>query len=154
MITHRIFCFTSKIVRYGHFPLQKRLEQLIRIRSVLQVILSFDSKLGNVWRSENDGQDWAQVEEVKGKAGDVMEHPFDKERAIILGGEAQTGERKTTNWATKDRGKTWQKFVAELPTSFLQAPIYFHAKNPDYVLYAGRECDPVDFFGPSCVDHV
>ena len=98
------------------------------------VILVHDS--GNsksVWRSTDDGKGWTQIEEVKGKAFDIMEHPFDKNRAVIF------GEGKD-HWVTNDKGEHWKKFTAEFPVSFHQVPMVFNAANPDYALYSGREC--------------
>jgi hypothetical protein len=111
------------------------------------VILAFDPKGSDVYRSDNDGKNWEKIADVSGKAFDIMEHPFDKERAVIF------GEGKT-HWATKDKGKSWKKFDVELPISFRQSPMSFSAAEPGYALYAGRECDPDDFFGVSCRDKV
>jgi hypothetical protein len=109
--------------------------------------LTFDPKAGDVWRSDDDGMQWRQVAEVKGKAYDIMEHPFDKEKAIIL----TIGKE---HWATEDKGETWNRFQVELPISFRQSPVVFNANNTNYALYSGRQCDPSDFFGLSCVDKV
>lgn len=107
----------------------------------------FDPKAGDVYRSDNDGQDWTSVEEAKGMALDMMEHPFDKDRAVIF----TVGKE---HWTTKDKGKTWKKFSVDLPMSVRPSPMVFSAANSNHVLYAGRECDPDDFFSLNCRDKV
>ena len=111
------------------------------------VILVFDPKGGDVWRSENDGNDWKQVPEFKGKAHDIMEHPFDKEKAVVF-------TQGKEHWVTKDKGASWSKFEVELPASIRQPAIVFNANNTNYALYSGRECGANDFFGTSCKDKV
>jgi hypothetical protein len=76
-----------------------------------------------------------------------MEHPFDKEKAIIL-----TAEKE--HYVTSDKGETWRKFSVELPPSVRQLPVVFNAKNPDYVMYNGRDCEKWDFTGLNCKDKV
>ncbi|KAA8896294.1 hypothetical protein FN846DRAFT_910817 [Sphaerosporella brunnea] len=109
------------------------------------VILAFDSQGSNVYRSDNDGKNWNKISDVEGKAFDIMEHPYNDDRAIIF------GEGKT-HWVTKDKGKSWKKFDVPLPISFRQSPIAFSAADPNYALYASRECDPGDIYGFSCRD--
>lgn len=86
------------------------------------------------------------MKEPGSDAVDIQEHPHDPKRAVILG----VGN---THWATKDRGETWQEFKTKYPTSSAQAPLAFHAENPDYVLYAGRNCEEEDFW-ELCEDNV
>lgn len=111
------------------------------------VLLTFDPRGNDVYRSGDDGRDWTIVEEVNGKAVEIVQHPFDKDRAVIFGSRKE-------HWATKDKGKTWRKFEVDLPVSIRQFPLSFSAVNPDHVLYAGQECDPGDFWGLNCVDKV
>jgi hypothetical protein len=111
------------------------------------VILAFDPKGSDVFRSDNDGATWKKIEDVNGKAFDIMEHPYHKEKAVIF------GDGKT-HWATKDKGKSWKKFDTALPISFVQPPMSFSAEDSDYALYSGRECDPGDPFRGSCRDKV
>ena len=111
------------------------------------VILVFDPKGGDVWRSENDGKDWKQVPEVKGRAFDIMEHQFNKEKAIVF-------TQGKEHWATKDKGASWTKFEVELPVSIRQPAVVLNSNNTNYALYSGRECSPNDFFGTSCRDKV
>ncbi|KAF8248414.1 Oligoxyloglucan reducing end-specific cellobiohydrolase [Wilcoxina mikolae CBS 423.85] len=109
------------------------------------IIMLFDPKAGDVWRSVNDGQEWEQVMEVKGNAYDIIVHPFDKEKAILFTNGNQ-------HWVTSDKGQNWNKFEVELPISFRQSPMVFNGNNTHYALYSGRKCDPGDTFGLSCVD--
>lgn len=116
--------------------------------AVAQVILILDAKAGNVYRSENDGKKWVRVEDIpEGEAWDMIEHPFDKKRAFILG-------QDTKHWYTTNQGKSWQKFEARYPVSYTQPALTFHAKKPEFVLYAGRVCQDDDFFGLNCEEVV
>lgn len=112
------------------------------------MILTLDARAGNVWRSDNDGKTWDKVKGIpEGEAWDMIEHPFDSKRAFVLGQEQ-------THWSTRDSGKTWQKFKAKYPISYTQPALAFHAKKPDYILYAGRICEEEDFFGLNCEEVV
>ena len=111
------------------------------------VILALEPDGKNVYRSDNDGKDWDVVDEVKSKALDMYQHPFDKEKAVVF------GEGKE-HWKTSDKGKSWKKFKTELPLSVLQQPLSFNANKPEYVLFAGRECESDTFFPLGCVDKV
>ncbi|KAH0608049.1 uncharacterized protein H6S33_002101 [Morchella sextelata] len=108
------------------------------------VILTLDAKAGNIWRSDNDGKKWQKVQDIpEGDAWDLIEHPFDKKRAFILG-------QDTEHWYTKNQGKSWQKFKAKYPASYTQPAFSFHAEKPNLILYAGRICEDDDFFGLNC----
>lgn len=111
------------------------------------MLLTFDPKGRDVYRSENDGKDWTNIDDVKGKAVEFVQHPFDKDRAVIFSDGKD-------HWATKDKGKTWKKFTVDLPVSIRQMPLAFSAANPDHVLYAGQQCDPDDIWGYNCPDKV
>lgn len=112
------------------------------------MILLLDARVGNVWRSGDDGKSWDKVKDIpEGEAWDMVQHPFDKTRAFVLGEDKK-------HWYTRDLGKSWQKFEARHPTSFTQPPLVFHAGKPDYVLYAGRICKDDDFFGLNCKEVV
>lgn len=115
---------------------------------VMQVILTLDAKAGNIWRSDNDGKKWQKVQDIpEGDAWDLIEHPFDKKRAFILG-------QDTEHWYTKNQGKSWQKFKAKYPASYTQPAFSFHAEKPNLILYAGRICEDDDFFGLNCKEVV
>lgn len=108
--------------------------------------LFVDASTGDVWRSPDNGAKWEKVKEPDGKALDILEHPHDPKRAVILG-------EGTTHWKTSDRGETWEEFKVDLPISSVQNTLAFHSEKPDYVLYAGRECERETFF-EICEDHV
>ncbi|KAL7269099.1 vacuolar protein sorting/targeting protein PEP1 [Rhizina undulata] len=107
------------------------------------VILTLDGRTQVVWRSDDDGATWAKVKGPEGASWDMMAHPFDNKRAFIFGEDKE-------HWFTKDQGKSWHKFESPVPLSMSQAPLVFHAKKPDYILYSGRKCEPDDFFGLNC----
>jgi len=107
------------------------------------IILALDADARDVWRSEDDGKDWEKVGDVSGKAIEMIVHPFDTEKAVILSADKE-------HWSTNNRGKTWKKFEVKLPISYHQLPLSFNAHNKDYALYAGRNCG----LDQSCTDVV
>lgn len=42
-----------------------------------------------------------------------------------------------------NRGETWQSFETALPPSLTANTLSFHARKPDWILYAGQKCETV-----------
>ncbi|RUP45195.1 hypothetical protein BC936DRAFT_148495, partial [Jimgerdemannia flammicorona] len=98
------------------------------------VIMWFDAKAHNVWRSPDHGQTWEKVSTVPGEiAMRLEEHPFDAKIAYIL-------TDSTTHYKTVDQGATWQSFNTPLPAT--ETSVFsFHSERSNYVLYTGRKCE-------------
>lgn len=95
-------------------------------------MLWLDANLKTVWRSDNQGKSWSPVDNVPKEALGLIQHPFDDNKAFILGD-------KTMHWKTDDKGATWSKFDTPLAPVF--DPLRFHAERPDYVIFMGQQCD-------------
>ena len=100
-------------------------------------ILFQDPMAGNIYRSFDGGEQWdiARGEDGKmaGQAVGLFRHPFDKNRAYVLGLDGR-------NWITVDQAKTWHPFVVDvIPTPF-RPPLSFHGKDPKKVILEGQEC--------------
>ena len=91
------------------------------------VILILDTA-GNVIRSEDAGEKWGVINDVpKGRAWDLVLHPYNKEVAYVWG-------KEKTHWVTDDRGKSWRSFDIEgYPVAF-RPPFSFHAADSDKVI--------------------
>lgn len=101
------------------------------------VILAHDELERNVWRSDDAGETWAIVNDA-GQAGeslDVYAHPWDNQRAYILG----TG---TEHWITTNQGKTWRKWNSGHQKAKIRdgRPFSFHGRDPKKVLWNGEDC--------------
>ena len=91
------------------------------------VILILDTA-GNVIRSEDAGEKCGVINDVpKGRAWDLVLHPYNKEVAYVWG-------KEKTHWVTDDRGKSWRSFDIEgYPVAF-RPPFSFHAADSDKVI--------------------
>lgn len=101
------------------------------------VVIGQDREAGVVWRSTDAGETWAEVkgQGQAGSAWDVYRHPWDNQRAYIVG----TG---TEHWITTDTGETWRKFTSEGSTLalFRSNPLSFHGRDPKRVVWNGEHC--------------
>ncbi|BFZ62307.1 vacuolar protein sorting/targeting protein PEP1 [Saitoella coloradoensis] len=108
------------------------------------VLLYHDPITGVVYRSDNEGKTFDPVKGVKeGEARDLIQHPFDNEKAFIL----STG---TEHWRTENQGKSWQSFTTPHPPTNMGAPIAFSATKGNYAIFTGIKCES-GIFG-SCQD--
>ena len=97
-------------------------------------LLVQDREAGNIYRSADAGESWDLVDGVeKGQAWDLWQHPYNNKVAYILG-------VKHKHWVTKDRGESWKSFEVDAFPTRLRAPLSFHAKDSDKVLFHGRKC--------------
>ncbi|KAL9056411.1 MAG: hypothetical protein Q9206_002761 [Seirophora lacunosa] len=97
-------------------------------------ILLHDREAGVVHRSEDAGQTWDKVDVDAGKAWDLWRHPYDNQKAYIMG-------KASTHWHSNDQGKTWQDFeIPRARPSLVRTPLSFHAKDSDKVLIHGEVC--------------
>ena len=97
-------------------------------------ILVHDQEAGAVYRSEDAGKTWNEVDIGKGKAWNIWTHPYDNKKAYIMG-------RQNKHWHTNDQGETWSDF--EIPAdrpSLFRVPLAFHAEDSDKVLIHGDIC--------------
>lgn len=100
------------------------------------VILGRDNDAGDVWRSPDAGETWHKVEGdgQEGKAWDLWPHPWDKQRAYILGAASD-------HWITTDRGESWRKFNSKSsPDIFRATPLSFHGRDAKKVIWNGETC--------------
>lgn len=101
------------------------------------VILAHDEIEKTVWRSSDAGETWSIIDD-SGQAGeslDVYSHPWDNQRAYILGTD-------TSHWITTDQGETWRKWNSGNQKARLQngKPFSFHGRDPKKVLWNGENC--------------
>ncbi|KAK5941466.1 vacuolar protein sorting/targeting protein PEP1 [Knufia obscura] len=99
------------------------------------VILAHDADRLNVWRSSDAGETWDLIEDAEGEAFDVYPHPWDNQRAYILGLAAD-------HWVTTNQGKTWSKWSSGHQAARLLGgrPFSFHARDPSKVIWNGEDC--------------
>ena len=94
-----------------------------------EVVLVTDPHDGKLYRSEDAGWEWEEVDDIPGdQAVQVFMPPptASKEHAVLLG-------RRTTHWITSDRGRKWRKFTTDKPPS-PGMPLSFHATDPEKII--------------------
>jgi hypothetical protein len=99
------------------------------------VILFQDWDQNVVYRSEDAGETWSEVEDIPyNDAWSMYMHPFNNKRAYVL-------TKETTHYKTSDRGKTWQSFSTDSsPSAWRMQPLSFHAGDPDRIIFNGQDC--------------
>ncbi|KAI7866898.1 hypothetical protein BDF14DRAFT_1808956 [Spinellus fusiger] len=113
-----------------------------------QVALWLDATGRVLWRTSDQGKQWTKVKDIgEDQAAFLYEHPFDSERAYVLG-------KEKTHWKTTDRGETWQPFTT--PAKPINDPVSlaFHAKRSNYVLFHGMNCERGLWSGMECKEEV
>ncbi|KAI9798973.1 MAG: vacuolar protein sorting/targeting protein PEP1 [Piccolia ochrophora] len=97
------------------------------------IILLLDRHTGEVHRTTDGGEKWEVVGGgPKGHSFNIVQHPFDRKRAYILG-------REETHWYTNDQGESWNDFTAAAPP-IPNRPLKFHAGNPDKIIFQALAC--------------
>lgn len=99
------------------------------------VILAHDSETASAWRSVDAGEKWSLIKEAEGEALDVYPHPWDNQRAYILGAGSD-------HWITTNQGKTWSTWSSgrQAAKTSNGRPFSFHARDPKKVIWNGEEC--------------
>ncbi|KAI7893622.1 uncharacterized protein EV154DRAFT_600677 [Mucor mucedo] len=109
-----------------------------------QVILWLDAASHTLYRTENQGRSWDKVTDIgRDEANFVYEHPFDADRAYVLG-------KNKRHWKTTDKGKTWQEFSTPVEPATIGPHLSFHAERPGYVLFTGFKCKLGSWTGVDC----
>ncbi|KAK3330412.1 hypothetical protein B0H66DRAFT_597950 [Apodospora peruviana] len=98
-------------------------------------ILFQDIRENNVYRSDDGGAKWKQVDGVRdGDAYELWMHEFDNERAYII-------TEGTKHYRTTDRGKSWTVFETDAVISMWRPDVLqFHADDPDRIIFNGLQC--------------
>lgn len=97
-------------------------------------ILLHDREGGIVHRSEDAGKTWKEVDLKSKEAWDIWRHPYDNQKAYIMG-------KGSMHWHTNDQGKSWRDFeIPDARPSLFRAPLSFHANESDKVLIHGEVC--------------
>ncbi|EXJ78203.1 hypothetical protein A1O3_09364 [Capronia epimyces CBS 606.96] len=108
------------------------------------VIIGQDRELNKVWRSADAGETWQEIDDEgqSGNAWELYPHPWDNQRAYILG-------LAFDHWITTDRGETWRKFSSAGSglALFRSSPLSFHGRDPKRVIWNGEQCT-----GLSCTE--
>ena len=98
------------------------------------VLLGLDAEVGKVFRSTNAGRDWKVVDENgQERVWDVYPHPYDRNRAYIIGMEH-------THWMTTDQGRSWQKFETDAVPYHFRQTLAFHGRDPKKAIFQGQSC--------------
>ena len=98
------------------------------------IILVQERDRGIVWRSEDAGKSWKQIEDIDEKeASEVWLHPYNNQIAYTIG-------TKNQHWVTEDQGTTWTSFKTRHRPDQVSAPLGFHAGDSRKVLIQGEEC--------------
>ena len=99
------------------------------------IILAHDPEQWNVFRSVDAGETWDLIDVAEGEAYDVYAHPWDNQRAYIVGAS-------TNHWVTTDQGKSWTKWSSGYQAARLAngKPLSFHGRDPSKVIWNGEEC--------------
>ncbi|KAL1916286.1 uncharacterized protein VTP21DRAFT_5903 [Calcarisporiella thermophila] len=83
-----------------------------------------------VWRSENEGEDWTQVLQDAGPIGVMIMHEHDNNRAYFF--------TETELYSTTDQAKTFNKIKIPLGPNKLDLPLLdFHPEHSDWLLFVG-----------------
>ncbi|KAJ3276766.1 vacuolar protein sorting/targeting protein PEP1 [Terramyces sp. JEL0728] len=86
-----------------------------------------------IWRSEDEGKTFKQVESVPSVSG-LIPHPYEKKTAFAFG--------ENDYYVTVDRGSTWRKFSPPRP---IDAPyssaLSFHPNDPNRIIVRIKECN-------------
>lgn len=98
-------------------------------------LIAHDQEDKNVYISKDAGANWSLVsdEGQENSARTMWPHPYDKQKAYIVGTE-------DNHWVTSDRGLTWKKFNVEYQTSLFHEPFSFHARDSKKVIFHGARC--------------
>jgi photosystem II stability/assembly factor-like uncharacterized protein len=97
-------------------------------------LLMIDANRYNAYRSEDAGVSWKLLDGVpEGKLMELVMHPFDNKRAYVI-----TDEKE--HYLTVNRGKSWEKFVAESQASIFRDALTFHATDPNRIIFNAMEC--------------
>ncbi|ORZ10539.1 hypothetical protein BCR42DRAFT_469972 [Absidia repens] len=107
------------------------------------VVLWLDGNSHSVYRSENHGKDWNKLPDFDGQAQYLYDHPFDSEKAYVLGKEKH-------HWKTEDQGKTWTAFETPVEPATSAQHLSFHAQRSSYVLFTGFQCNKKGWQGMDC----
>ncbi|KAI8971058.1 hypothetical protein BDB01DRAFT_854995 [Pilobolus umbonatus] len=109
-----------------------------------QIILWLDVTTHSLFRSEDQGKQWTKVTDIgENEATYLYEHPFDSERAYVLG-------KNKVHWKTVDRGKTWKEFSTPVEPATSNSLLSFHADRSNYVLFTGFKCKLGSWTGVDC----
>ncbi|CEJ04296.1 hypothetical protein RMCBS344292_18261 [Rhizopus microsporus] len=108
-----------------------------------EVVLWLDANSHTLYRSENQGKEWNQVEDIGKTATYLYEHPYDNDRAYVL-------SSGTTHWKTVDKGKTWQEFHTRSEPGSSSSHLSFHAERSGYILFSGVSCKFGSWLGIDC----
>ncbi|KIW22974.1 uncharacterized protein PV07_11214 [Cladophialophora immunda] len=108
------------------------------------VVIGYDGETGIVWRSADAGETWKEINDQgqSGNALDVYRHPYDNQRAYIIGLDSD-------HWVTTDTGETWRKFSSDGDglARFRNAPLSFHGRDPKRVIWNAEHC-----VGLACIE--
>ncbi|RCI00049.1 vacuolar protein sorting/targeting protein PEP1, partial [Rhizopus azygosporus] len=108
-----------------------------------EVVLWLDANSHTLYRSENQGKEWNQVEDIDKTATYLYEHPYDNDRAYVL-------SSGTTHWKTVDKGRTWQEFHTRSEPGSSSSHLSFHAERSGYILFSGVSCKFGSWLGIDC----
>lgn len=101
------------------------------------IIIGQDRDANTIWRSIDAGATWAEVDGQgqSGKAWDLVAHPWDNQRAYILG-------LGFDHWMTSDQGETWTPFSSGGSglALFRSSPLSFHGRDPKRAIWNGEQC--------------
>lgn len=89
-----------------------------------EVVVLWELETGNVWRSPNAGKDW-DPQEITTLS--IIKNPFDNQVAVALGDRV--------HHITYNRGETWEQFKTDLPPSWTNPGVAFHAGDSKKILY-------------------
>ncbi|KAI8342310.1 hypothetical protein BC941DRAFT_138054 [Chlamydoabsidia padenii] len=107
------------------------------------VVLWLDGNSHSVFRSDNHGKDWNKLSEMEGHAHFLYEHPYDTEKAYVLGKDKQ-------HWKTEDQGKSWQSFETPVEPAVTAQQLSFHARRPGNILFTGFQCTKKGWQNSDC----
>ncbi|KAK2759029.1 vacuolar protein sorting/targeting protein PEP1 [Arachnomyces sp. PD_36] len=96
-----------------------------------------DSAANSAFISYDAGEKWEAIDvdnDMSGRVLAIWPHPFDKEKAYVLGGAGK-------HWVTGDAGKSWKSFKIEAIPSAIRAPLAFHGRDTDKVIFHGEVCE-------------
>ncbi|KAF2756754.1 glycosyl hydrolase [Pseudovirgaria hyperparasitica] len=99
-----------------------------------QVVLMIEVEEGKVWRTDNEGDEWNVVDDIKSsdKPYALLKNQYDSNVAVALG-------KRKIHWITYDKGKSWRQFTTDEHPSQVTIPIAFNAADNKKLLYSSLE---------------
>ena len=109
--------------------------------TIIMSIINSQNRVSGMWKSDDHGKNWERLFEEDDNVQDIVQHPYENDRAFFLSPNSQT-----VHYTINRAKTTFHKFHAEAPLAeWKYGPLSFHPTEKEYILWTGREnCDYSD----------